>query len=331
MKLNNFVARFSKRIIDYNSILFPILWSLTIVFSIVEAFTYSGVIAKHMFLSFNFFLFLSITAGFLIKYTRSGTNYPLYKIILILNKPVFLLFSLLVIFFPILEVAHFRNYVFSTYHIHPHGLLWPWFLSSFFIFLDLDFLVLPNFRRLSSEIIIKRVLLLGLVSWVLATNFFTVSAGVIKNLYTIVRYPFASYDEKMRKQTGTPFYDYTLFIKENTPSDATILIPPQGYPWPQTGNMAYLRYFLYPRYLVNGREKEAGVDLKKEKIEFVLLAWGESSELQYGFTNGWPKFDLKAKQIIYMIDEQNKKIVPGDSRYDPEQKNLWGLIELDNQ
>jgi len=145
---------------------------------------------------------------------------------------------------------------------------------------------------------------------------------------------FSPYNLKMRHKLGAYVVDYYEFVERNTPKDAKILIPPQGFPWPMTGNAAYSRYFLYPRHLISGKEREMGVDLKKENIKYVLVIWGESGELQYDFTHGWPKFSVPAKRIIYKkptdeIFNFEKIILEKD--FDPKdiKKDLWGLIEVD--
>jgi hypothetical protein len=147
---------------------------------------------------------------------------------------------------------------------------------------------------------------------------------------------FLPYEAKMWLKMGF-LYDYANFIKKNTPSDAVILIPPQGFPWSMTGNALYFRYFLYPRQLINGKEKEPGVDFKKENIDYVLLAWGESSISEYGFTNGWPKFFVPARRIIYQKNIQETgnleaEIVKKDFYPDdPTNFKRWGLIEIDKE
>jgi len=311
--------------------LFLFFWLLALFFSLLETFTYSGFVAKHLFLTLDLFLFLTFWLGLFLKLTNIKSNSLLPKILLILRWPMFLLLSFLAIFFPLIEALHFSNYVYSNYHLHPSGLFWPWFLVAFLFFINSFSLSVFTVKHLYLKDIIKMSFVLGFFIFLLAGNLFDLSRDKMRGALYILRHPFASYDDKMRVSAGELFYNYILFIKENTSENSKILIPPQGYPWPQTGNKAYLQYFLYPRHLLNGQEKEAGVDLKKEKIDYVLLAWGESTQLQYGFTNGWPKFNLEAQRIIYKLDGLDKKITQSDYRYDPEQKNLWGLIELDNQ
>lgn len=145
---------------------------------------------------------------------------------------------------------------------------------------------------------------------------------------------FSTYELKMRHKLGWEIIDYYEFVKRNTPENSKILIPPQGFPWPMSGNAAYSRYFLYPRHLISGKEKEPGVDLKKENIKYVLIIWGESKQLQYDFTHGWPKFSLPAKRIIYkkptnQILNYDKVVLEKDFKQADIQKEWWGLIEVD--
>ena len=136
----------------------------------------------------------------------------------------------------------------------------------------------------------------------------------LKVLYLNRNYLLANNEKKLCLKVGESFCNYVSFIKQHTSENATILIPPQGYPWPMTGNVAYFRYFLYQRVLINGKEKEPGIDLLKAKIDYVLIDWGEDKSTEYDFTHGWPKFSVPTKQIVYM--DTDKK---------------WGIILLDLQ
>lgn len=137
------------------------------------------------------------------------------------------------------------------------------------------------------------------------------------------------YDSKMKFKIGKLPYEYTMFIKNNTPENATILIPPQAYPWNKTSNAAYLRYFLYPRKLINGNEKDTKVDLNI--IDYVLVDYGETNVSQYGYTNVWPKFNVKGKYVIYWDPLTNKSVtdVSGVYKYNANDKDeIWGIIKL---
>ncbi len=169
------------------------------------------------------------------------------------------------------------------------------------------------------------VLILGLL---LLRDSVTLFGIVRFNLSLIRRHPDWSYDQKMEEKVGKGFYNYARFIKKNTPSDAVILIPPQSYPWQQSGNIAYLRYFLYPRKLFNGSESK---DLEKKELTHVLLASGENVAPDELPRTTWPNFKVPAKRILLEVspgaENLNVRIVPGD--YLPEKfKSEWGIIEL---
>jgi hypothetical protein len=140
-----------------------------------------------------------------------------------------------------------------------------------------------------------------------------------------------SYDKKMEMVIGKLAYDYAIFIKDNTPPNARILIPPQSYPWDKTGNVAYLRYFLYPRDLINGDEKDPKVDI--QSVDYVLIDYGETNISQYGHTNVWPKFDVAGEYKVIWDPETNNfwKVDNGYYKYNgKEADNLekWGLIKV---
>lgn len=138
-----------------------------------------------------------------------------------------------------------------------------------------------------------------------------------------------NYDKKMEMVMGNIQYDFAIFVKDNTSPDSVILIPPQGFPWDKTGNIAYFRYFLYPRKLINGNEKDPNVNIRN--VDYVLIDYGEESRLQYGFTNIWPKFNVDGEYIIYWnpFDGTVKKIENGRYVYDPYNKiDVWGIIKV---
>lgn len=190
---------------------------------------------------------------------------------------------------------------------------------------------MKNRQKLWSVIPVCFILFLVLL------NFKRITPRMIKELKIFLppqKIVFSSDQLKLRHKIAPEVLDYYEFIKGNTPEDAKILIPPQGFPWPMTGNAAYSRYFLYPRHLINGKEKEAGLDLKKENIQYVLVIWGESEGLEYDFTHGWPKFSVPAQKIIYkkptdLVFNYEKVITQKD--FDPKeaQKEWWGIIEVD--
>lgn len=167
-----------------------------------------------------------------------------------------------------------------------------------------------KFSRIQKIILLLIILSLLINLWSIAR----VMAHGLKIIYLDRNYLSASNEKKLCLKVGESFCNYVSFIKEHTPENAVILIPPQGYPWPMTGNVAYFRYFLYPRILISGKEKEPGVDLIKTKVDYVLIDWGEDKSTEYDFTHSWPKFSVPAKQTIYM--DTDKK---------------WGIIQVNQQ
>ena len=189
--------------------------------------------------------------------------------------------------------------------------------------------ILKHFRADSSGAIVL-IIFVGIVF------FFNIKEigprTTLQNFLFRVRNFNSSYDDKMRFSVGTEFYDYTLFIKENTPEDAVILIPPQAYPWPQTGNAGYIRYFVFPRKVINGAEFEPGINLEENKIGYALFLWGDFPISEQGSTPGWPKFDLKAEYKLYLLPGGQVQKVFGDYNQKEIQKNtgLKGVIKLKN-
>lgn len=159
---------------------------------------------------------------------------------------------------------------------------------------------------------------------ILFLNFMTIYPVLRREIAIIRRYPLVSYDEKMRNKIGANFYDYTVFLKSNLPEEAVVLVPPQRFPWPQTGNIYYLRYFLHPRKLVHGNEQTI---LQDKNINYALMLWGESAPTQE-YLPGWPKFPVKAEEIIFFKNGKTETI---KKDFDPQKdmkEGVWGLIKI---
>lgn len=67
------------------------------------------------------------------------------------------------------------------------------------------------------------------------------------SLPTIYKNYSTTYDKKFGYQ-----YQYVEFLKNTTPDNSIIIHPPRDTVWPTIGNQEVLRYFLYPRTLVDG-------------------------------------------------------------------------------
>jgi len=284
--------------------------SILFLISVLEAFTYSGFFVKYFSLLVGVIFFLMFVILFLIFNRIYETKF--------LKNVSFGLTSLIMFIYLLvdtLEKVKYPNYVFSHFHLHPFLLL------TSVILITVIFLLNNNEKK--SHVLLCVILFFVLVQYIIVDF-----KGIKKTQPLFILKNFGlSYDQKMGISIGKVPYDYIMFVKKIIPEDSTVLIPPQGYPWPQTGNVAYLRYFIYPRKLINGNEKDPKVDLKS--LDFVLIDYGETTISEYGFTNVWPKFDVDGEYIIYWnpMDGTTQKAEGGKYVYESDTK-LWGIIKI---
>jgi hypothetical protein len=154
----------------------------------------------------------------------------------------------------------------------------------------------------------------------------TVDAAVFTNIYVFFHLD-ASYDYKMTAlDRWSNYYDYIKFVKDNTPKNASILVPPQQLPWYSTGNVGLDRYFLYPRNLENGNLNES---IDSSKYDYVLIVWGEWN-IDDKNVYGWPKVPVKANSIIY-FDPATRGVSEKKENYNPiesTENGVWGIIKV---
>jgi len=149
----------------------------------------------------------------------------------------------------------------------------------------------------------RSILLIGVRIIVTITIIATVAVGVlqtgryIKGLLSIIAaHPGWSDEEKIHSFYGS-FYDLMLYVKQKTPQDSIILIPPSTDPWFTSGNEYMVRSFLYPRTIVRATGNLP--DTVQEKT-YALVVMGPNQE-------PWPP----------QAPATTKYIEPG-----------WGLIDL---
>ncbi len=298
-----------------NKILFNLINALLLTLlasSLVEAFTYSGFLIKHFGLGIGLAL-LSIFALSFYLFRKIYKNSIIMKMLVMATY----LMTILYLIFSTLEKINYSNYVFSHFHLHPYLFL----LST--ILMSLLFLI--NDKTTKVNIYIYVVLFIVSLQYLIngATEISRSHIGfMFKNIN-------ANYNEKMEVLVEKIPYDFAMFIKNNTPENSTILIPPQSYPWDKTSNVGYLRYFLYPRNLINGGEKNSAVDLST--IDFVLIDYGETNISENGFTNVWPKFDVKGNSILYWNPETGETIEDKTGIYkynENDRSEKWGIIRI---
>lgn len=134
-----------------------------------------------------------------------------------------------------------------------------------------------------------------------------------------------TYDQKMGVKQGIDLYRYLLFLKNNLPQNATVLIPPMKYPWPYTGNGGYMLYFLYPRKIVS-----LTFDNKiPEGVTYSLMLPNDNGEILEQ-NKAWPPFKIDSKKIIYLNENTNlpETVFVNYDPLDSRNINSRGIIEL---
>lgn len=342
------------KLLILNYRIYPFLVTFTFSVLLVESFTYAGFVGKYIIFGANFFLLLSILSGIIqLAYSsqfegRDNENYLFQNKIFFyfcnITLPVFVFLYYVVI---VTEAKNYPNYVFSTIHLNIENFSYVVFFNLFNVFLGqvkeykkLFFQVDKTFKagktfevgktfRIKKTINtfwLNKVLISALITLMFffgATNLLqTGKQLIVENIYIFLNRS-SSYDEKMEAKWGL-FYKYMKFVRDNTPNDAAIAIPPPVRPWLSEGNSVLVRYFLYPRFLITVENEF----ITERKPDYYLLAkglWKAYDDKDYG----WPKDFIKAEKILYMDSETNiAREVEKD--YDPsEPKNLqsWGLIK----
>ncbi len=309
--------------------IFPLIWASALLTSIGEALVYPGVIKKYLLINPLWIYFILIAVRLFSKYDPRYKKSILSEKLNKINLSLVFLFGLLYLSLMILEDLNYSNFVFSKLHVHPAELKWPFFVVLIsYVLSRHEFYkkenIKKNIKKIKLEMIIVSLFLIVLVD-----NLAGISSVIGKDIFFMLSNPLASHGIKMSEKVGLLFYEYASFIKTNVPKESTVLIPPMGFPWPQSGNLAYARYFLFPRKLVGGKEYEPGHSYVEKGIDYVLLTWGETTATEHGFTHSWPKFNISAEKVIYYSEDSQVIEVGGDYNYkDYLGKKVWGVIKV---
>lgn len=96
-------------------------------------------------------------------------------------------------------------------------------------------------------------------------------------------------------------------VTKNIPENAVVVHPPRSLKWPAVGNQAVLRYFLFPRILVDGKLiKNLGYASQFNELYFVEIE-KDSPEKH------WPLLDTSNKKISF--DSENYIAYKSVERY----------------
>lgn len=321
----------------------PYLASLTYFLLLIEAVSYIGFL--HQFIGFNslFFLYSNLLLlGFLSIWLISHPKEELsFYTHFFLKLQSFFLLPLVVIYyiFYLTEQANYDNFVYTTFHVQPQNaryiVILAFWLTLFYLFVS-SRRILVQKKVFKSRTQVFNWFNLTIVLYVLLMAFFvnnsinTVGLS-IENVIFIFRNPTLSYDRKMF-ESWKYFYPQMQFVNQHSPETAVIAIPPAQNHWLTDGNSVVVRYFVYPRKVVNLIESEVGTEtlylMPDTSYTHVLLTKGSWQDPTVEF--GWPKIPFPVSKIYYQMPDGTAS-VSAVNTFDPSlevNKNSYGLIEL---
>lgn len=193
--------------------------------------------------------------------------------------------------------SHYPNYVFSTYGIKPEFLRIMSAINYVFLAIIVALFVSIYESRIKKRKNVGKNIYnnsVGLLSRDTIINVFSFVVLISMSIYPIVSIPDLvkesrqDYNVRIGKE-----YVYIEALSKLTPTDSSIIHPPQSNEWPLFGNQPIDRYFLFPRTLISGNLVDSNEYLDKfGTIYFVLVTETANSP-------EWPKINLKEKQIIF--------------------------------
>ncbi len=324
--MRNVIKKLNK-LLKLNEYFFYFIYSLTLFFFFLEAITYEGFFQKHFSIPLKFLLYLTLICGAGALFINQkkpfvGLMRKIYYKSHIVLTPIAILFWLSI---TLLESLNYENYVFTRLHITPSYFLPVVFLTVFFLIVakvksarvKIDF----NFRHKTYAFVVYIFFALFVYQNM------QIFPYAINELKWIIKYPRASNEEKISFKWGKDFYSYVKFIEANTPENAKILLPPREDPWGLEGNDHVMRAFLYPRKVIRHYE---GLDLNREKIDFILITSGFSILEHKQF----PNFNVEADKIIIFEPKTGKTTVINSGVYNHEAiiyDKAHGLIILNKR
>ncbi len=300
--------------------------SCLIVFTMLTLFLdtikYPGFVGKHFFIDAKFFSTVCVVL-ILISKTKSS----FIKWISKMSFLIFIISGLAYIYFIFAEALHHTNYVLSVYHFSLDGLIYiP--LFSMLVF------VASKIGKIRRSILkgknFLQVIIFIFVAYTLYVNFgISLKTASVSDIYDFMHLK-DSYDQKMYYQWGN-YYNFMLFVKNNTPESANIVIPPQVAPWwNRSGNLLLVRYFLFPRNLIQYDTEEIPIVESLPEGTYIMVAWGEWGCEREGVCRGWPVESIKVREFIIKDSESSDvKEIRQNILYDPaDTSNPFGLLKL---
>lgn len=284
--------KFNKLDKIYNHKLFlPLIVLFTYGCLLIDTGKYPGFIGKHFLVDAKIFLAMVIT---LIIFSKNKINSLFNKV----NLFILTASTLGLIFFSFLEAYKYPNYVLSRFHFNLVGLVYV-VIFSFAVYIAN---IVQGEKNVPKKGIAKFILI-GVLIYTFVVNIGIVFQNALTKDIYIGLHLKDTYDQKMFYQWGG-YYNYMKFVKNNTPENATIIIPPQINPWLSSGNLLLDRYFLFPRNLVQTGLTISDLD-KLPKDTYIMVYKGEWCDSHD--CDVWPTQTIKADELI--IKEPNSSKV----------------------
>lgn len=274
----NFLLSISRNYLRYILYTAPIIFML----ALSEAVFYEGVVKNFVGVDIKFIL---VVMALLLLMARPLKS-PDHIFILRLNRLlVFPSTVALYVFLLLVESRHYLGYIFGYLHIHPQTLIFCLIFSGMLLWVEMDTSWTMRWKRSAGFVIIG----LALVS-----NLFNSSWLLSRKLAFAFSPSMESYDQRMHAVWGD-FYTYSQFVNQVTESDALIIHPPQENPWQMVGNQLVLRYFVYPRRLVQSTRES--ISSLARTADYVIISNGTPNIYPTEHLEGWPQENFAYERI----------------------------------
>lgn len=302
--------------------LLPLLVTFTYGILFLEVLRYPGFFKNYFYIDAKLIFAATV---FLLIFLNTKTK--LMQIVFKANNVVLIVLTTLYLGLYFLEGANYTNYILNRFHFHLDGLILP-VLFAFFIFLTLKFK--DEIAAFGKKSKIYLIFVFLIVYFAVKNLSYSFEMAVSRTSHILFHLR-SSYDEKMTYQWGI-FYQFMVFVKNNTPEDSTIIVPPEEDPWLMgSGNPNFVRAFLYPRKIVSETLIISQEDLNAfNDNTYILISWGKEACRPDPDCHGWPKQNIKASEIIYKKPDSSEVVkTMKDAVYDPTDKTyVYGLIKL---
>jgi len=312
-----------KKISNLLNMVIPVCILATYGLLIIDSLKGPGAAVKHFLIDGKLLWAMDLVLMALLTSTKSKALNLLLKLNLFVLIPVCIIYLI----FVGLEAAHYPNFVLSAYGIHLDALIYlPVFSASLFLVQK----IINEFPKIFLRSFNDYVLLItiALTTYFALWNLGSVLNSAFINDSYILAHLNDSYDQKMYFQWGD-FYRFMSFVKNNTPDDAKIIIPPEMDPWlARTGDIQLVRAFLYPREII--QFNTVVLDSKfLTRGTFIFVSWGDR-DCGRSDCHGWPKQEIRAKKIIYKDPDSNGVIESKDNFFykKDDGKYVYGLIKI---